>query len=370
MHDRDKETEQLNNDELAECKSLSRDAEAGSFTLEDILAEYGTRRSTQRSAVPVPSPAPTTKDTGKVVAFPGRPFPSPAEELEEPPLEADEPDGEDAAAPEDGEDNQEAGRVVDFPEEESVLSAFLKDITQKADRYADQMFQESERMDSEEVRRLEELIPGTDQEETPEPPSRVRMPRKPEPPPPDLPPQELARSYGKGLKEMRLRTVLVFLLAAAALFQLAVPAAGFYWLPPLDGYQLQVWISAGLLGLGTLLSLDVLWTGLRRALRGRVGMDTLAALSVLFTLADALTLSLAQDREGQLPYTAAALAGLFFLFHGSYHKRCGLRLSCRTAASAAEPYVLTLDEGKWNGRDTYCKWSGVPNGFGQSGPDG
>ncbi|MFR4335130.1 MAG: hypothetical protein ACLT3D_03820 [Lawsonibacter sp.] len=93
-------------------------------------------------------------------------------------------------------------------------------------------------------------------------------------------------------------------------------------------------------------------------------MDTLAALSVLFTLADALTLSLAQDREGQLPYTAAALAGLFFLLHGSYHKRCGLRLSCRTAASAAEPYVLTLDEGKWNGRDTYCKWSGVPNGFG------
>lgn len=62
----------------------------------------------------------------------------------------------------------------------------------------------------------------------------------------------------------------------------------------------------------------------------------------------------------QLP----ALAGLFFLLHGSYHKRCGLRLSCRTAASAAEPYILTLDEGKWNGRDTYCKWSGVPNGFG------
>ena len=30
------------------------------FSLEDILAEYGTRRSTQRSAVPVPSPAPTT----------------------------------------------------------------------------------------------------------------------------------------------------------------------------------------------------------------------------------------------------------------------------------------------------------------------
>lgn len=365
MHDRDKDTEQLNNDELAECKSLSQDAEAGSFTLEDILAEYGTRRSTQRSAVPVSAPAArAAADTGKVVAFPGRTVPPPEEEPEAAPLEADGPVEEDADSPEDGEDGGETGRVVDFPEEESVLSAFLKDITRKADRYADQMFQESESMDPEEVRRLEELIPGTDQEAPPEPPGRVRRPRKPEPPPPDLPPQELARTYGKGLKGMRLRTVLVFLLAAAALFQLAVPAAGFYWLPPLDGYQIQIWISAGLLGLGTLLSLDVLWAGLRRALRGRVGMDTLAALSVLFTLADALTLSLSQDRDGQLPYAAAALAGLFFLLHGSYHKRCGLRLSCRTAASAAEPYILTLDEGKWNGRDTYCKWSGVPNGFG------
>lgn len=365
MHDRDKDTEQLNNDELAECKSLSQDAEAGSFTLEDILAEYGTRRSTQRSAVPVSAPAArAAADTGKVVAFPGRTVPPPEEEPEAAPLEADGPVEEDADSPEDGEDGGETGRVVDFPEEESVLSAFLKDITRKADRYADQMFQESESMDPEEVRRLEELIPGTDQEAPPEPPGRVRRPRKPEPPPPDLPPQELARTYGKGLKGMRLRTVLVFLLAAAALFQLAVPASGFYWLPPLDGYQIQVWISAGLLGLGTLLSLDVLWAGLRRALRGRVGMDTLAALSVLFTLADALTLSLSQDREGQLPYAAAALAGLFFLLHGSYHKRCGLRLSCRTAASPAEPYILTLDEGKWNGRDTYCKWSGVPNGFG------
>ena len=365
MHDRDKDTEQLNNDELAECKSLSQDAEAGSFTLEDILAEYGTRRSTQRSAVPVSAPAArAAADTGKVVAFPGRTVPPPEEEPEAAPLEADGPVEEDADSPEDGEDGGETGRVVDFPEEESVLSAFLKDITRKADRYADQMFQESESMDPEEVRRLEELIPGTDQEAPPEPPGRVRRPRKPEPPPPDLPPQELARTYGKGLKGMRLRTVLVFLLAAAALFQLAVPASGFYWLPPLDGYQIQVWISAGLLGLGTRLSLDVLWAGLRRALRGRVGMDTLAALSVLFTLADALTLSLSQDREGQLPYAAAALAGLFFLLHGSYHKRCGLRLSCRTAASAAEPYILTLDEGKWNGRDTYCKWSGVPNGFG------
>ena len=256
--------------------------------------------------------------------------------------------------------------MVEFPEEESVLSAFLKDVTRKADHYADHMFQESEEMDQEEIHRLEKLIPGTDMEEDePEEFSgRFRRPRRPEPPPPDTAPQELARRYGKGLKVMRLRVVLVFLLAAAALFQLAVPAAGFVWLPPLDGYQVQVWIAAGLLGAGILLSLDVLAAGIARMFRGRVGMDTLAALSGIFTMADALILAVTQDREGQLPYSAAVLAGLFFLLHGTYHKKCGLRLSCRTASSVAEPYILTLDEGKWNGRDTYCKWSGEPHGFG------
>lgn len=380
----DREDKKLNlGDELADVKSLIAGAEDGGFSLDDILAEYGVKSPPGRSAIPLrPSPpeddgpdlpwpeAPRPRrNRDNVVAFPGggalppeEDGPAPQDESE-PEKGPSEPEGEapEADAVLDAEENGD--KVVEFPEEESPLASFLKDISKKADDYADRMFEESEQMDPEEVRRLETLIPGTDQE-TEEDLRYVRRPRRQEPPPPDLPPQELARTYGKGLKGMRLRTVLVFLLAAAALFQLAVPASGFYWLPPLDGYQIQVWISAGLLGLGTLLSLDVLWAGLRRALRGRVEMDTLAALSVLFTLADALTLSLSQDREGQLPYAAAALAGLFFLLHGSYHKRCGLRLSCRTAASAAEPYILTLDEGKWNGRDTYCKWSGVPNGFG------
>lgn len=130
------------------------------------------------------------------------------------------------------------------------------------------------------------------------------------------------------------------------------------------GYPLLLWISAGLLGAGMLLSLDVLAAGLWRGLRLKVGMDTLAALSCAFTLADTLLLAGSQDRGGQLSYCPAALFGLFFLLHGTYHKRCALRLSCRTAAAAAEPYLVTLDEGKWNGKDTYAKWSGTPAGFG------
>ena len=50
---RDRDPKKLNKDDLAEVKSLIGDAEPGSFTLEDILAEYGGRKGPRRSAVPV-----------------------------------------------------------------------------------------------------------------------------------------------------------------------------------------------------------------------------------------------------------------------------------------------------------------------------
>lgn len=105
-------------------------------------------------------------------------------------------------------------------------------------------------MDEEEIRRLEELIPGTDQEDEPPQPQTpsllyrlLHRPRREEPMPEDIAPQQLARTYGKGLKGLRLRSLAIFLLATVAIFQLLVPALNFVWLPPLDNYQIQVWIA-------------------------------------------------------------------------------------------------------------------------------
>lgn len=389
MRQRDKEKPNKTNPE--NTKQPTQEPSEEIYSLEDILAEYGTRRSTVRTAVPVNSPL-DSQPEGKVLAFPRRqaqPQEEPDEEEQsdqpEPPSDSDQPPQEEETDDSQEEDEPEASQpqeeeetpeeddsgVVEFPPEESLLSSLLKRLGRKADRYADQMFQESEEMDEEEIRRLEELIPGTDQEEEPPQPQApsllyrlLHRPRREEPMPEDIAPQQLARTYGKGLKGLRLRSLLIFLLAVVSIIQLVVPALNYVWLPPLDDYQIQVWIACGLLGAGFLLSVDVLITGLARAFHGKVGMDTLSALSVIFTLADGLVLAMVQNREGQLPYTAPVLVGLFFLTHGAYHKKCGLRLACRTAAAAAEPYLLTLDEGKWNGRDTYCKWSGVPNGFG------
>ena len=162
---RDRDPEQLNKkDDLVDVKELVRDAEPCPFTLDDILAEYGVKREPEPEAVPRriesrSQPQRTEKDN--VVLFPGArsaPVPEPPQAAEKEnarePEEDREPESGEDAEDQEGEDEEPNDRVVEFPEEESVLSAFLKDIGKRADDYADRMFQEDEAVDREEGRRL------------------------------------------------------------------------------------------------------------------------------------------------------------------------------------------------------------------------
>ena len=365
-------------DELIDMKSLIGDADGGGFSLDDILSEYGVpprkRPLIQEEKrdddgldddLPWPESPRRSVQENRVVTFPG------GQSVEDQPEEEAE---EETAFPEE-EETESAGeneeKIIEFPEEESAFTALIKDLKDRANGYADQMFEASEKMDPAQIRRLEKLIPGTDQEEKPEEKTEkkmdlrfVRPPRREEAPPPDVPPQELARDFAKKIKGMRLRIVLLFFLSGLALTPVFVPMFGVVLPAPLDHYQLQVFFSAALLAAGILLSVNVLKESLERLKEGKMGMDTLTCFACILTLADAVVLGLMQNRGGQMPYCVVALVSLMMLSHGEYHKRCAQRLSCRTAAASARPYLVTLDEGKWNGKATYSKWSGEPVGFG------
>ena len=346
------------------------------FSLEEILAEFGggPPKPTRWKEDTIPFPVqgrrprggspPPPAGGGKVVDFPAGkreagPRPAPPPKAPPPPPEPEEPEPEEAPE-EDGDD-----KVVDFPGEEgpasdNPIAEGLNRLLQKADDYAGHMFEEEGKEDDEEVRRAEEFIPGTDEEEPPEN-RRERRPRRQPPPAPDLPPAELARRYGKGLKSLGIRSVLVFLLLIPALYLTVdvfpYPAA----LTP----QLRVLLLSAAQGLAMLVGIDVLARGLFRLVLLEFGMDTLLVFACAATLADALTMYRLDPREGQMPYCAAAILAIFLLMRGTRRKRRAQRLACRTAAAAAHPYLVTLDEGKWSGRDTYAKWSGEPIGFGR-----
>ena len=377
MHDHD-ETKLNQDKELAQLRSMVDGADGDTFSLDDILAEYSSHKPPKGVVTMSPEP-----EEDKVLLFPGA-VPSPADPEPEAEGEAEaEPEGatdaeveaetEDeagqpeptapySAPPASGEDN-----VVPFPEKEHPLSALLHSLSKKADAYAEGMFENEDMPSSPETRRIERLIPGVDQEEAP---SRQRRPRRQDPPEPDLSPQELAQNLGKGLKSLRLRSHLLFLLFLPALYLMLESILPLPFIPhpsdptqPLLTHALKVWISVGLLAAAMALSGDVLRQAVRRMSRRRLGMDTLLLFACIATLADAMTTQFLLPRP-QLPYCALNILALYLAMCGEHHRRRGLRLSCRAAAATADPYLVTLDEGKWNGRDTYTKHSGTPNGFG------
>lgn len=332
--------------------------DSGEFSLEEILVEYG--------------------GGGKVVPFPGvRKDPEP----ELPPQPPPEPEEAPPLPPkaERGKQKRAGEKVVDLPvgggEEDapaSPLQLGIEKLRKKADDYAEHMFEEEGVEDDEDVRRAEKYLPGVDAEDE-EAPLHVRRPRRAPPPAPDLPPQELYRRYNRGLSFLRFRAILVFLLTLPLLYLTLAPF--FHWpLPGLLGasYSIRIYTLAGLLGAAMLLGIDVFLTGLFHIVHTGFGMDTLVSLSCVAALADALTLQALGGRDEQLPYCAISALALALAMWGRYLQRRGSRAACRTAASASEPYLVTLDEGKWNGRTAYAKWSGEGTGFGSQmqAPDG
>lgn len=358
------------------------------FSLEEILAEY--RKKKPEEARPHPAepvhqaPQQTERDASAQAEGEAEKKRNPPknrierepevpveEEAPEEPTEDEEEDeaperpvrkksqGKRVRLNEDGEEE----KVIPFPEE-SPFAKWADRLHRKADDYADHMFEQAGEGQDPETRRVEELIPGVDQEEEESLP-KERRPRRKEPPPPDRPPGELFRQYSKGLKGVGVRSWLVLLLAAAQVFLLVLPYLPVAALTVLQAdIQLQIYLSTGLLGLAMLIGIDVLGRGLGRVLHLRMGMDTLTALAAFATLADGLTMWSLAPREGQLPYGAVVTFALFCHMRGTFQKRWGQRLACRTAAVAKEPYLVTLDERKWNGRDTFTKWQGTPEGFG------
>ncbi len=392
----------------------------GGFSLEEILAEFGSKGrgqgpasaeppapagSAERAAPkappkasepPKPTQAPEGRDwredtipfpvrpverrtspggrkgPGVVTAFPGaklpreEPKPAPPPEPEEPAEEPEKPEKVQEVPAEEPRPPAE-DKVLEFPapEPENPVAAGIDKLRRKADDFAGHMFEDEGKEADPSIRRAEKLIPGVDWEEPPAP-TRERKPRRKLPPPPDVAPGELAKRYHKGLKAFRVRLVLGLFVVLALVYLALAESLPLVLPEPLASDQgWRCYAQGALQALLMLLGIDTLGQALARPFRSRTGLDTLTALGNLAVLADALTLpSLSVGALQRRPLCAAAALGLWCVMWGNLQKRRGQRLACRTAASTAEPYLVTRDEGAWNGRDTYAKWSGPPVGFG------
>lgn len=340
---------------------MDKDRDGQDFTLEEILAEFSSSRKREEELDvpeflsrprkrPAPPPEAPSRPAGeerepreKVIRFPGH------DQRKAAPQPPEEPPPEEA--PEDGEAEAEE------EEEEERGPSLLSRLMDRADSFAARMFEHEET--DPEAQKAERYLPGVDEER----PRRQWTARAPKPrrirTKPDTPPQELAYRYGKGLGSLRVRRFLVFLLALPLLY---LTLAGALPLPlpgPLAEHSIRIWVCAGVQGLALLLSIDLVGDGLIH-----LGANTLTALAALATLADACTMNFLGDREGSLPYSLISVVALALGLWGRYLSKLNRRICCRTAAAAKTPYLVTLDEEKWDGRAAFTKWSGTVDGFG------
>lgn len=334
--------------------SDQKDPREQNFSLDDILAEYGTGKYTDPKVVEFPEqePAPPAPGPDPVV-FPQKSAESPAEHSEDEPLAEIEP--------------------------VSILhglAARLHTLQRRADHYADHMYDQAE--PDEETLRAERYIPGVDREEPQRAPRQRRKPQaaRQRTVPPDVPPAELSARYAHGLKSMRLRVALAMICAVlSTLVSLDLPAV-FDWGAAVSAGMLPMPVLRRILLLSLLLAagglcFEVIGRGLGGLFRLRPGAETLPAFAFLFTLADSIALLLTDWRAG-LPCCAVTCFCLAFSQWGLYAHRGGDRLSARAAAQAKAPFAVTLDEEKWSGRPAYVKWPATQAGFGSQlqTPDG
>ena len=255
-------------------------------------------------------------------------------------------------------------KVIQLPEADQSVTARIGRLIEKGDRYAQGMFEGDGPEDPERERR-ERLLPGVDWESEPThapTPRRHRVLRRPKP---DVPPAKLAARYKKGLGFLHTRTLLALLLFLPQLYLALAPGMGLP-LPYLQADDIALVCRLAALGLGVsaLLAADVLAQGVACLFRMRLESETVLLFAVAAAVADALTMP-ALDAPGRgMPLCAVVSLCLFFALRGRFLKRRGLWRSCRAAAGAAEPYLVTLDEKMWDGQDCFAKWSGTVEGYG------
>lgn len=255
-------------------------------------------------------------------------------------------------------------KVIEFPEEDNSVTGRIGRLIEKGDRYAQGMFAGDAPEDPEKEER-QRLLPGVDWEREPTHVPRPRRKRVLRRPRPDVPPGKLAQRYKKGLPFLHTRTFLSLLWCLPQLYLMLAGSLGLPMIPALaEDRTLCLQVSALCLGLSALLALDVLARGIVCLVRLRLESETLLLFAVAAAIADALTMPALGDREGEMPYCAIVSVALFFALWGRLLKRRGLWYSCRTAAGAAEPYLVTLDEKMWDGRDAFVKWPGKAEGYG------
>ena len=158
--------------------------------------------------------------------------------------------------------------------------------------------------------------------------------------PPEPSPKAAAKYYIRSLAPFKLRFSVAAVLCLILLYiSWGLPVAGAMKAPRVcAGMCLVLELAVMLLGL------DVFTVGMRALFRGRPGMESLAAVSCVFSVLDAAIILFGGPLHG-LPFCAVSAVTLTLALLGQRLLCLGLARSFRIGGLAAAPAVVTAEEG-------------------------
>ena len=317
--------EELDESELA-LRRATKDADDGSFTLEDILAEFSEydTDALQEAAKPDKPPVKPRRRTEK----PGTDAALPAAPAQELPNHAAQKPAESASTP------PPDLHTVLTQTVQSVLEEEAAPAKESDRRHTLRFFARTDARPAPPP--VEELLTEEEQE-----PVGAKEPEPIEPPLDQL--VEDARRQSRGLRRRLIPAVLLTLLLwvplALSYFSL-MPS--FYETQPLFG---SVPFLVGEL-LVCILGYDVFVYAVRKLLHGRFSYELSASIACLITLADTL-LSIFHPARGTVlsPFHAVACVGMVCALAGRYARFNAHYQNLRVAAANENPYIVTITAG-------------------------
>lgn len=305
----------------------------GAFSLEDILAEFGSSREQK-----------LMEDVERAIQPPAPPEPSP--EAETPPEEPSAPEKPPEKAPEAPPEIPPAPRPISL--EEVVGSTVDAVMEERKEENGVVLLKPKRGLFSR--RKLEDTEQLYDHGE-PEPEPEI------EPIGPELEPFEAAEQHRKNFRRLGAAVLPAFVLAALAALPMGVEACGVtipYWTGDL---ALQSVVELAVLAVSAVLCRGVFARAVSALRRKRCVSEQLISLAALAAAADCGACLLLPERTAVLPYAAPVCLALAFAQWGLSREQRGLYDTFHAAAVDDPPYLVTDTE------RGACKQRGALPGF-------
>ena len=181
---------------------------------------------------------------------------------------------------------------------------------------------------------------------------------------PEVSPKKAGKLYSAQAKPLRSRAMFAFALCAVLAYISYAFGTKMPLLGALKGNTAVAALMCLVIELAVIVvGLDVFTAGIMSIVRLKPGLESLAAVSCVLSVVDAVVVAVKGENAAGLPYCAVSALSMAFALLGSRMFCDGMRMSLKTAVLSKNPFALSAAEDVYNGDQGIIKTRTQLRGF-------